>query len=218
MKPAKDVGGDFYDCFVVDENKIAVVMADVSGKGVPAALFMMISRTLMKEHTLANDEPGRILASVNDLLCMDNDASMFTTAFIAVLDIKSNVLSYANAGHTRPVLLRAGHAEWLGMDKNFVLGGFEEIEFTQHEMEFTEGDCLILYTDGVDEAMNVKKEFFGDARLLELSSVLSAEEHTARETVEAIGGAVSDFVSDAEQSDDITVLAIRRTGTKGVTA
>jgi serine phosphatase RsbU (regulator of sigma subunit)/CHASE2 domain-containing sensor protein len=210
MKAARDVGGDFYDCFRVDENRLAVVMADVSGKGVSAALFMMIARTLIKERAIAGDAPGGLLGAVNNLLCMDNEASMFVTAFVGIYDNRSGVLTYANAGHTAPLLMRGRRSEWLVMDKNFVLGGMEDINFSQQEMEFRERDCLILYTDGVTEAMNERRELFGDKRLLDLAAKLSHAPRPARSAVEAINEAVRAFAGGAEQSDDITVLAINR--------
>jgi serine phosphatase RsbU (regulator of sigma subunit)/CHASE2 domain-containing sensor protein len=212
MNPAKDVGGDFYDCFAVGEDRLALVMADVSGKGVPAALFMMIARTLIKEQALAGETPGEILRAVNNLLCMDNDAAMFVTAFVAILDRKNKIFTYANAGHTAPILMRSRVASLLPMNKNFVLGGMEDIPFTTQKTEFGEGDSLLLYTDGVTEAMNGRGEFFGDDRLLALAADLSKEDRPVRETIKAVNDAVYAFADGAEQSDDITTLAVRGLG------
>jgi sigma-B regulation protein RsbU (phosphoserine phosphatase) len=211
MNPARDVGGDFYDFFVVDSDSIAVVIADVSGKGVPAALFMMMARTLIKHQILAGDPPHMVFESVNNQLCQNNETSMFVTVFLGVYNRTSNFLAYVNAGHNPPILMREDNSiDWLPVDKNFVLAGMEGIKFSPQEIEFREHDNLILYTDGVTEAMNERNELFSAARLLRLMSGLPEENRGARGIVEKINSEVGIFAGSAEQSDDITVLALRR--------
>jgi sigma-B regulation protein RsbU (phosphoserine phosphatase) len=212
MTPAKEVGGDFYDFFVVEEGKLAVAIADVSGKGVPAALFMMVVKTLVKNQGLSGDEPRKLLENVNNRLCENNEAGMFATLFIGILDMKRNVLEYANAGHNPPVVLRDGRAFFLPARPGIALGVVENMEFAAQETPFEEGDLLLLYTDGVTEAMNEEEELFGNDRLMELLSAKAEE--TASETVspegliETLRGAIGSFAGDAEQADDITMLAL----------
>ncbi|MDR1509607.1 MAG: SpoIIE family protein phosphatase [Synergistaceae bacterium] len=214
MTPAKEVGGDFYDFFVVGEDKLAVVIADVSGKGVSAALFMMVARTLIKHESFTDDEPRKLLETVNNRLCENNDAGMFVTLFIGMLDMKRNVLEYANAGHNPPVMLHNGRAFWLPTTAGMALGVMENMEFATQEMPFGEGDLLLLYTDGVTEAMNEEKELFGNDRLIELLSAKAEETITVspKELIETLREAVVNFAGDAEQSDDITMLAFLKTG------
>ncbi|MCL2010578.1 MAG: SpoIIE family protein phosphatase [Synergistaceae bacterium] len=213
MTPAKEVGGDFYDFFVVGENKLAVVIADVSGKGVPAALFMMVARTLIKTHALSGGEPHELLAAVNAQLCQNNDTGMFVTAFVGILDTKQGILRYANAGHTPPVLLRGGQALWLPIAPGLMLGALENVSFAAQQTEFGEGDLLLLYTDGVTEAMDTEEEFFGDERLIELMSAKAQEAAAGtmspEELIQAVGAAIERFADGAEQADDITMLALR---------
>jgi sigma-B regulation protein RsbU (phosphoserine phosphatase) len=213
MNPAKDVGGDFYDFFLVGEDKLAVVIADVSGKGVPAALFMMVARTLIKNWALSDDEPHELLGTVNNQLCQDNEAGMFVTVFVGTLDTKLGVLRYANAGHNPPMILRDGSAEWLPVNAGMALGGIEGVEFVTQETEFGGGDLLLLYTDGVTEAMNESGELFDKSRLLELMTGIArnAAGMNAKDVVEAVNAAVGNFAGRAEQADDVTVLALCKT-------
>jgi len=210
MKAAKDIGGDFYDFFVLGDDKIAVVIADVSGKGVPAALFMMVSRTLIKNMALSGDPPHELLYAVNNQLCQNNDANMFVTAFVGILDLKDNILRYANAGHNPPILIHDGRVEWLPVKRGFVLAGMEDIGYESQEVAFTGSDMLILYTDGVTEAMDIERKLFGDGRLIELIEKTAILGNSPREMIGAINDAVSAFANGAEQSDDITLLALRR--------
>ena len=219
MTPAKEVGGDFYDFFVVGENKLAVVIADVSGKSVPAALFMMVARTLIKNRALSGDEPQELLASVNNQLCQNNDAGMFVTAFVGILDTKCDILRYANAGHNPPVLLRGGQAFWLPVKSGLMLGVFENADFITQETAFGEDDLLLIYTDGVTEAMNKNEELFGDERLMELMSEKAREAAegtlSPEQLVQAVSGTISQFADGAEQADDITMLALCKTSGTG---
>jgi serine phosphatase RsbU (regulator of sigma subunit)/CHASE2 domain-containing sensor protein len=207
MRPARNVGGDFYDCFMVGENRLVMIMADVSGKGIPAALFMMSARMIIKNLAMTGLSPGEILTAANSQLCDDNDAGMFITAFAGIYDRRRGVLEYANAGHNPPVLLRGDCAEWLDVEKNFVLGGMEGIPYGEQEVAFAGGDAIIMYTDGVTEMMDERNELFGDGRLMELAGRISRL--APREMTAAIDAEVTAFAGSAEQSDDVTILAAR---------
>jgi sigma-B regulation protein RsbU (phosphoserine phosphatase) len=212
MAAAKEVGGDFYDFFVVGEGKLAVAIADVSGKGVPAALFMMEVKTLIKNQSFSDDEPCKLLETVNNRLCENNEAGMFVTLFIGMLDMKRNTLKYANAGHNPPVMLHNDRAFWLPVHSGIALGVMENMEFVTQETPFEEGDLLLLYTDGVTEAMNEEKELFGNDRLIELLSAKAKETVVPGELLETLREAIGSFAGDAEQADDITMLALLKTG------
>ncbi|MCL2254334.1 MAG: SpoIIE family protein phosphatase [Lachnospiraceae bacterium] len=212
MIPAKEVGGDFYDFFMIDENKLAVVIADVSGKGVPAALFMVIAKTLLKNNAQYGKNPKEVFELVNNLLCENNEAQMFVTAFMGFLDIPSGTFTYVNAGHNPPLIKRAGgDYEWLNVLKpGFVLAGMEDMVYRQGELNLSDGDMLFLYTDGVTEAVNAKNELFSDPRLLE-----AANRHKSTNFYDFIAQIISDifiFAYGAEQADDITMLVLKITG------
>jgi sigma-B regulation protein RsbU (phosphoserine phosphatase) len=219
MTPAKEVGGDFYDFFIVGENKLALVIADASGKGVPAALFMMEARTLIKNRALSGDAPHKVLETVNDQLCQGNDAGMFVTAFIGVLDVGLGVLRYANAGHNPPILLSGERALWLPVEPGLALGVLEGREFAAQETAFGEESLLLIYTDGVTEALNEESELFGDRRLMNLlSNLLPDKAQNPEETkepllpktvIEAVIAELGRFAGDAEQADDTTLLACK---------
>ncbi|MDR1134282.1 MAG: CHASE2 domain-containing protein [Synergistaceae bacterium] len=213
MRPAKDVGGDFYDCFAIDDNRLAVLIADVSGKGVPAALFMMKAQSVIRNETFsaAGTSAGAILAAANGELCRGNDASMFVTVFMAIYDKKNGKLEFANAGHNPPVVARGRKARWLDSERNFVLGAFEGMDFPSQSVSFGEGDALVLYTDGVTESMNESGELFGDGRLIDLAERIFETDRPAREIVAAIDSEVASFAGNARQSDDVTVLVLKKT-------
>jgi serine phosphatase RsbU (regulator of sigma subunit)/CHASE2 domain-containing sensor protein len=211
MRPAKDVGGDFYDCFSVGEGRLVVVIADVSGKGIPAALFMMMARTVIRSQAMSGFSAGEILRAANDLLSRDNNAAMFVTVFIAIYDRASGTLEYANAGHNSPIIIRGGELSWLSSEENFVLGGYEGLDYEQESVDFRPGDCLALYTDGVTEAMNEANELFGDDRLME--TVRHAADLPAKEIVVTIDAEVARYAGTAGQSDDVTVIVLRLTST-----
>ncbi|MDR0949479.1 MAG: SpoIIE family protein phosphatase, partial [Lachnospiraceae bacterium] len=161
MLPAKEVGGDFYDFFLIDNEKLAVVMADVSGKGVPAALFMVIAKTLIKNNAQYGKTPKEVFEIVNDMLCENNEAGMFVTAFMGFLEIPTGTFTYVNAGHNPPLIKRSGnHFEWLPTKPCFVLAGMEEMSYRQDEITLHPGDTLYMYTDGVTEAVNRSEELF----------------------------------------------------------
>jgi len=208
MQPAKEVGGDFYDFFAIDEDHLAVVIADVSGKGVPAALFMVIAKTLIKNHTQAGLTPAEVFTVVNAQLCENNDVGMFVTAWMGVLEISTHHLICVNAGHNPPLLKKAaGSFEYLKLQSSFVLGGMENIKYQQVEMQLANGDELYLYTDGVTEATNTIDELYGEERL---QSVLNSNtELNPDELLSTIKKDIESFVNGAPQFDDITMVALK---------
>ena len=211
MEPAKEVGGDFYDFFLVNENTLAVVMADVSGKGIPAALFMVIAKTLIKNNAQNANPPMEVFEIVNNLLCENNDAEMFVTAILGYLDIPTGNFTYVNAGHNPPLIKRAGeNFAWLKAKPGFILGGMEDMIYRQHEVVLQKGDELFLYTDGITEAVNNEEELFSEPRLLEAANRyidLPLKEFTA-----SIKNEIDIFEDGAEQADDITMLVLRYRG------
>ncbi len=211
MTPAKEVGGDFYDFFLVDENHIGFVMADVSGKGIPAALFMMISRVLIKSRLQNGESPGKALESVNDHLCENNDTGLFVTVWTAVLDIRTGKGLASNAGHEHPAIRRAGGKYELVTYKHSpAVAAIEGIGFKEHEFELAPGDSLFVYTDGVAEATNANNELFGTDRMLE---VLNRNPDALPEQVlSGVMDGINEFVAGAEQFDDITMLCLRYNG------
>jgi serine phosphatase RsbU (regulator of sigma subunit) len=210
MRPAKDVGGDFYDCFAIDENRFAALVADVSGKGVPAALFMMKAQSVIRSGALSGAPPDAALAAANEELCRDNDTGMFVTAFLAIYDKERGEISFANAGHNPPLVASGRDVRWLGVEKNFVLGAFGGIDYSLQKIPFAGGDALILYSDGVTEMMNGSREMFGEDRLLSLAGNIFAAERSARETADAVSGAAGEFAGGADQSDDVTILVMKK--------
>ena len=207
MKPAKEVGGDFYDFFLVDDDHLALVMADVSGKGVPAALFMMISKTLIKSASQNGLSPGKVLEKVNDQLCENNEAEMFVTVWLGILEISTGKMICANAGHEYPAIMHNG-VDWkLYKDRHcFVLAGMEHARYKEYELDFKEGDKLFLYTDGVAEATDIHEELYGTERMIE--ALNRAKDKSCKELLECVHNDVDAFVGDADQFDDITMLAL----------
>lgn len=208
MTPAKEVGGDFYDYFLVDENHLAVVIADVSGKGIPAAMFMMIAKTHIKTHAGIGKSPADTLAAANNALCENNDAEMFVTAFMGILEISTGKFTYANAGHNPPLLRRAdGNFEWLKVRPGFVLGGMPNIRYRQEDLYLGKGDMFFMYTDGVTEATDKSLELYGNDRL---EQALNAHKDLApKQLVEEILSQLSEFSKNTEQADDITMTALQ---------
>ncbi|MCL2603786.1 MAG: PP2C family protein-serine/threonine phosphatase [Defluviitaleaceae bacterium] len=213
MQPAKEVGGDFYDFFLTDENTLAVVMADVSGKGVPAALFMVIAKTLIKNNAQEGKSPAEVFTAVNDMLCENNDADMFVTAFMGYLDIPSGRFTCVNAGHNHPLIKKAdGDFEFLKIKPAFVLAGLDGVKYTQHEIFLNPGDMVCLYTDGVTEAENPEQELFSDPLLIEKANFY--KDLSVSDFIVKIKEEVKTFANGAEQADDITMLALKITGGK----
>ena len=207
MNPAKEVGGDFYDFFLVDDDHLAVVIADVSGKGVPAALFMVIAKTLIKNHAQNRETPGDVFTHANEQLCEGNDAGLFVTAWMGVLEISTGRFVYVNAGHNPPLLKRAGgEFEWLKSRPGFVLAGMEGVRYRENTLELAPGDCLYLYTDGVTEATSASQELYGEARLQ--AALNGARDLPVHQLLPRIKADIDAFVGDAEQFDDITMLGL----------
>ena len=209
MESAREVGGDFYDVMNLEGGRIGLTIADVSGKGVPAALFMMSSRTLMKGAAIGMPEPGNVLEEVNDLLEADNEAAMFVTLFYAVLDPETGTLLYANGGHNPPLVVHPGGASnVLPMTGGMALGVMSGLSYRQDAAALQPGDIAILYTDGVTEAMNARDEEFGLDRL---QAVFAERQPTSAEEVSrAVFEAVHEFAGATPQSDDITCLIVVR--------
>ncbi|GHV83510.1 hypothetical protein AGMMS50212_08500 [Spirochaetia bacterium] len=230
MEPAKEVGGDFYDFFYIDtaETKIVLVIADVSGKSVSAALFMVIAKTLIKQQMLHYGDPAAVLDHVNKVLCEDNPRCMFVTVFICSIDLTTGQMIYANGGHNPPLLARGeprtiGSAEtaesnqpyqFIPLKKGIPLGMMETSQYKTSFLQLNYGDKLYLYTDGINEAMNIHDNQFGNDRFLETANKF--RDLPPKEFDEAIRREVEGFVADAEQSDDITTLSMRYTGCQTV--
>lgn len=211
MIAARNVGGDFYDFFVIDEDRVGLVIGDVSGKGVPAAFFMAMSRTLLKAVAARGEKTGDCLTEVNRLLCRDNNAEMFVTLFYAILDARTGQLQFSNGGHNPPYLLRRGRRpEALEITGDTVLGMIESLTFKTCWASLEPGDALFLYTDGVTEAMNAERKMFTDDRLEEYLYGLG--DRPTDEVVRGLVDAVRAFAGGAPQSDDITALVARYRG------
>lgn len=209
IRPAREVGGDFYDFFFTDPDRFCFLIADVSGKGVPASLFMAVTRTLLK--TVAREEgaPDRILRRVNDELSHDNDSNMFVSVFCGILETDTGTLTYANAGHNPPLLVHGAEPIFLDDAKGVVLGAMEGSRFQSKSLRLDPGDFLLLYTDGVTEAENAVGEFYQVGRLRD--RVAALRDLGPREVVQGALDAVTQFAGAAPQSDDITLLAVRYT-------
>ncbi|CAN7190104.1 PP2C family protein-serine/threonine phosphatase [Acidovorax sp. LjRoot194] len=217
MIPAKEVGGDFYDYFPIDDEHLAIVVADVSGKGVPAAFFMAISRTLLKSNALFLRLPGATIAALNDQLCAENDQMMFVTVFYGVLHLSSGRLTYVNAGHNPPIRLRDGKATFFERGTNMALAVLEGQEYNEGEVMLSPGETLLLYTDGVTEANNAEGDLFGDQALLDAMVAVGADPlHKGHSggVPQRVVQAVRTFEAGAAQADDITVVAITYQGAR----
>jgi sigma-B regulation protein RsbU (phosphoserine phosphatase) len=203
--PAKEVGGDFYDFFLIDDNHLAIVIADVSGKGVPAALFMVIAKTLIKNHAQLGKSPAEVFTTVNNQLYEGNDENMFVTAWMGILEIETGIFTYVNAGHNSPLLKHADKDyDWLKSKPGFVLGGLENIQYQQNEITLKPDDRVYLYTDGVTEAINCDDELFGDSRLLKIMN--NNMDFGLKELLFHVQEEIDIFVMEREQFDDITML------------
>lgn len=207
MNPAKEVGGDFYDFFMVDESHLAIVMADVSGKGVPAALFMVIGKTLIKDHTQPGRDLGEVFTEVNDLLCESNSEGLFITAFEGVLDLVSGEFTFVNAGHEIPFICKKdGSYEPYKIRAGFVLAGMEGMRYKCGTMQLSPGDRLFQYTDGVTEATDKDGRLYGMSRLGEILAQNAALPPT--ELLVKVKEDIDAFVGNAPQFDDITMLCL----------
>ena len=210
MNPAKEVGGDFYDFFMIDDYHIALIIADVSGKGVPAALFMVTAKTLIKDHAQAGVSAGDVFTKANRILCEGNDAGLFVTGWIGILDLATGIMDVANAGHNPPLICHDGEYEYSKLKPGFVLAGMEGIKYKSQQVQLMEGDTLFLYTDGVTEATNIKNELYGEDRLKAFLN--SHAGSSVMEICRAVKKDVDDFTGEAPQFDDVTMLAFRYMG------
>lgn len=207
LEPAREVGGDLYDFFFIDDDHFCFLVGDVSGKGVPASLFMAVTRTLFKVEASKGSNPDEIQHLVNNELCQGNDSSMFVTTFCGILNIHTGEVVYSNGGHNPPYLHRRnGSIEAIKDIKGMALGVMEDFRYGRGKMVLEDGDALVLYTDGVTEAMNKVNEQFNDERLVQ--SIQKSKNAFPQEIVEGILADVKDFTTGAEQSDDITILVL----------
>lgn len=209
MEAAKDVGGDFYDFFAVDPTHLGFVMADVSGKGVPAAIFMAVSRTLIKATGMRGITSSECMSTVNDMLAEESVNSMFVTVFYGIINLETGEIDYTNAGHNPPYIVHGnGQVEAIPAVGNIVLGAFEGMEFRSGRISLEKGDAIYLFTDGVTEAENSVNEQYGEGNLEKLLSANSTS--NPDEIIKSVTRDVHKFAGDAPQSDDITQLSIRR--------
>jgi PAS domain S-box-containing protein len=207
MQPAREIGGDFYDLFSVGENKVGIVVADVSGKGVPAAFIMAVARTVVKATGVTGLSPSACLTAVNKLLMQEDTAGLFVTAFYGVLDVESGRLVYTSAGHNMPLLMSGDEANPLPPLRGVPLGVAESWHYIEKTVQLRGGDCLLLYTDGVTDALNPAGESFGEDKLAAL--LAHAVSATAEDTVRNVYQAVAEHAAGTTQSDDITLMAVR---------
>lgn len=204
--PAKYVGGDLFDYYVRD-NKLLFCIGDVSGKGVPAALLMAISHSLFRTISSHNERPEIMMEALNNAISENNPDIMFITMFLGIMDLTTGTISYCNAGHNPPIVIKDGHAEYLDSEPSLLLGVELSAKYTAHELTLAHGDTLFLYTDGLTEAENTEHETFGEKRALETAAHFGTL--TAEQQIEQMHQAVDQFVNNAEQSDDLTMLAIQ---------
>ena len=209
MNPAKEVGGDFYDFFYIDKDHFAFLIADVSGKGIPAALFMMNAKSLLKSNLLSGYPLDIAINKTNNELCKTNKAEMFLTAFIAVLNVETGVVEYVNAGHNPPLVKTEDKYEYLKTDNNLVLSAIEGFEYKSSSFNLKPNDSILIYTDGVVEAQNTEEEFYGEERLLKK---LNDENKETEEIIEDIKADIKKFSNGASQFDDITILNLKYLG------
>ncbi len=210
MEPAREVGGDFYDCFQVDEDHMAVVIADVSGKGVPAALFMVIAKTLIKTKAKGILSPGRVLEEVNREIYDTNEEDMFVTLFLGILELSTGKFVCANAGHNPPIHLhKDGRAEYFSIKQNFILGVMPGMTFEENVVQLEENDKIFLYTDGITEAIDEKNEFYGEERLLAQLQNPQVAGMSVKTLLDYVKEQLNFFTGNTEQEDDITMLAFQ---------
>ena len=214
MDPAKEVGGDFYDYFLIDDDHLCMVIADVSGKGVPAALFMMASKIILQSVAMMGLSPAGILQRANDAICSNNEAEMFVTVWLGILELSTGKLTAANAGHEFPALKEPSGAFALYKDKHgFVIGGMEGVRYKEYEIQLKPGSKLFVYTDGVAEATSAEKELFGTERMID---ALNADPDAApQQILKNVRASVDGFVKEAEQFDDLTMLCVEYKGKAG---
>ena len=211
MNPAKEVGGDFYDFFLIDDSHLGIVMADVSGKGIPAALFMMVSKILIQNIAMMGNSPAEVLKYVNNQLCTNNPEDMFVTVWYGCLDLDTGTLTASNAGHEYPVLKKTDGSFELIKDKHgLVIGGMEGARYSEYTLQMDPGSKLFIYTDGIPEATNINEEMFGSERLVR--TLRMKEDGTPKDIINQVDSAVRDFVKEAPQFDDLTMLCLEYKG------
>ena len=209
MEAAKEVGGDFYDFFRIDDDHIALVIADVCGKGIPAALFMAVSQTMIRSKGTLCASAAECLTKSNHLLASYSVEYMFVTMFYVIYNTKTGLVTYCNAGHNPPHILRAdGTVEELPRTKNLIMGAFDGVNYKEETLQLDHGDALVMFTDGVTEAMNQNREEFGTQRLSNTLSHLAGK--SSQQIVEGVKASLTEFVNGAEQHDDITMLVLNR--------
>lgn len=216
MKPAKEVGGDFYDVFMIDQDHLCFLIADVSGKGVPAALFMTMAKTHIKNFATVGLPLAEVAVRANNQLCYKNESGMFVTAFICVLDVRSGEVQFVNAGHNCPFVQKQdGAFEMFRAKANLVFGLMEDVPYREQTLTLNPGDSIYLYTDGVTEALNPEQELFGDDRLYEILNRHRAQAGEPETFVQAIYREVQAFADGEPQADDITMLYVTRKESEG---
>lgn len=214
MHTAKEVGGDFYDFYMLDDNTVAFLIADVSGKGIPAAMFMMKAKTIIKDLAESGLKVDEIFTRANEKLCENNDAGMFVTAWMAIVDLKTGIMSVANAGHNPPIIRRAGGTfAYEKQRAGFVLAGMEGLRYKKSEIQLAPGDQIYLYTDGVTEATDTDENLYGETRLTDLLNSLS--DTGVQAVCEAVKADIDSFSAGVPQFDDITMVSFRLNYIKG---
>ena len=211
MDPAKEVGGDFYDFFFVDHDRLALVIADVSGKGIPAAMFMTMAKAMIQTRTMTGNSPDKVLEDVNNIICANNRETMFVTVWLGILDLNTGTLTAANAGHEYPILKAPDGPFDVVKDKHgFVVGGMKGVKYKSYELQLEPGSKLFVYTDGIPEAKDDYDEMFGIGRTVQ--ALNESAEKGPEQIIKAVGESVWAFVGDAEQFDDMTMLCIEYYG------
>ncbi len=209
-RPAKIVGGDFYDCFLMDENNVCIVMGDVSGKGISAAIFMAMAKTMIREKLIVGISPASALIQANEELCAQNPEGLFATVFVAEMNIKTGDINYANAGHNPPIILKE-NPHYLNPNSGIALGLFEDADILNEHITLQPSEGIILYTDGVTEAVNVHREFFGTERFLETVNGIKLDSDDPEQIlIHGIRNAVKQFSYNCEPFDDMAVLVLMR--------
>jgi serine phosphatase RsbU (regulator of sigma subunit) len=215
MEPAREVGGDFYDVFLADDDHLVMAMADVSGKGVPSAMYMMVAKIVMKNSAMFGENPASVLRTMNRAICSNNKEEMFVTIWIGVLEISTGILTASNAGHEYPILMRNGRPYEVYKDNHgMVIGAFEDSKYSEYQIAMQPGDKLFLYTDGIPEAMNKNRKQFGMDNLV--AALNETCDKDPEETLQHVRKSVDAFVKGAEQFDDLTMMCIRYNGRKDV--
>ena len=210
MDPAKEVGGDFYDYFLIDEDHLGLVIADVSGKGVPAALFMMACKMMISDNAMMGKSPAQVLADTNAALCSNGQEDMFVTVWIGILEISTGKLTAADGGHEYPAVMKDGRFELYQEHHGFFVGVIPELPYENYEIQMKPGDKLFVYTDGVPEAQNRDMKMFGFGRMVENLNIV--KDGTSEDILKSMRKSVDDFVDEAEQFDDLTMLCIEYKG------